>query len=352
VAQLQTGSSLKKAVGPRPPAADRNVYLTPSEAIRKTGAANVDAERLMMTSDPGAAGSTGAASTKGPLVWLDMDQKALDDAYDQSVYAPNAAHIAARREENNRRALAILGPPRRLAYGSHEIERVEVYRAPSAAAAVFAFIHGGAWRGGRAAQCAYMAEPFVRAGAHFVAVDFVNVLEAKGDLFAMADQVRRAVAWIYRNAESFGGDPERIFVGGHSSGAHLAGCVAAADWAAAGLSDIPIKGALLSSGMYDLQPVRLSKRSEYVAFTDEMVAALSPIRHLDKIRTPLVLSYGTLETPEFQRQTRDFHAALRVAGKSAELNVGTGYNHFEMQETLGNPYGLLGRAALSLMGLN
>jgi arylformamidase len=103
--------------------------------------------------------------------------------------------------------------------------------------------------------------------------------------------------------------------------------------------------------MYDLKPVRLSKRSKYVQFTDVMEEELSAMRHLDRLHTPLVVTYGTYETPEFQRQTRDFAAAVKAAGKPIELLVGEGYNHFEMLETLANPYGLLGRAVLRQMGL-
>jgi arylformamidase len=82
-----------------------------------------------------------------------------------------------------------------------------------------------------------------------------------------------------------------------------------------------------------------------------MEEELSAMRHLDRLHTPVVLSYGTYETPEFQRQTRDFAAAVKAAGKPIELLVGEGYNHFEMLETLANPYGLLGRAVLRQMGL-
>ena len=102
-------------------------------------------------------------------------------------------------------------------------------------------------------------------------------------------------------------------------------------------------------GMYDLMPVRLSARSNYVEFDDTTVAALSPIRHLDRLHAPLIIAYGTCETPEFQRQNREFAAAVRAAGKSVQLLVGENYNHFELSETLGNPYGLLGPAALDLM---
>jgi arylformamidase len=296
--------------------------------------------------------ATPAARTKGPLVWLDLDQQDLDDAYDQPVYAFNADNIRERREANNEKVLAIIGNPQRVAYGPAEIEKVDIYKTRRPNAPVLIFIHGGGWRNGRSAQAASLAEPFVRAGAHFIAVDFNNVLETKGNLFPMVDQCRRAVGWVYRNAVSFGGDPEQLYLCGHSSGGHLAGCVVIADWAKEGLPLTILKGALLGSGMYDLKAPRLSKRGNYVKFTDEMEEALSAQRHLDRVHTPLVLTHGSLETPEFQRQSRDFYAALKAAGKPAQLLLGKGYNHYETQETLGNPYGFMGRAAMEMMKLS
>jgi len=304
-----------------------------------------------------ASGSTSAQRlptpprAKGRLVWLDMDQQDLDDAYDQIVYAPNQPNITERRTWNGEKARAVLGEPTRLSYGTAEIEKIEVYKAKRANAAVAIFLHGGAWRGGRASQNAFMAENFVKAGAHFAAVDFNNVGETGGDIFPMVEQCRRAVAWTHKNAKSFGGDPEKIYLLGHSSGAHLGGCVLISDWAKLAVPANVIKGALLGSGMYDLKPVRLSKRADYIKFTDAMEQELSTQRHLERIYTPLVLTHGSLETPEFQRQTREFHAALVAVGKPAQLIVGRGYNHYETQETLGNPYGFMGRAALALMKL-
>jgi arylformamidase len=192
---------------------------------------------------------------------------------------------------------------------------------------------------------------FVRAAAHHVVLDFASIDDLKGDLAAMVEQVRRAVAWVHANAATIGGDRERIYLSGHSSGAHIGGCVATTDWSRYGAPQTLLKGALLCSGMYDLAPVRLSKRSQYVAFTDAVVDDLSAIRHIDKLACPVVLAYGTHESPEFQRQSRDFVAAVRAAGKSAELFVAENYNHFEIGETLANPYGLLGRAALTMMAL-
>jgi arylformamidase len=288
------------------------------------------------------------AKASAPVVWLDMDQQALDDAYDQSKYAPNRSQIVERNASNSDIARERLGAPRRIAYGPTAKEALDLYLAAAPNAPISIFVHGGAWQRGLAKNSAFPAELFVRAGAHYVVLDFINVIEASGDLMPMANQVRRAIAWVYRNAASFGGDPNRIHLYGHSSGAHLAGVAMVTDWR--GLHDLPadvIKTGLLCSGMYDLRPVRLSARSRYVNFTDEMEARLSTQRHIDRFAAPVVLAYGTLETPEFQRQSRDFATALRAAGKRVELLVGNHYNHFEIVETLASPYGLLGRAALA-----
>jgi arylformamidase len=287
-----------------------------------------------------------------PAVFLDYTQDELDAAYDQSVYQANIEQLRKRWISNSARTRDRIGEPLRRAYGAAEIEGLDIFRTARQAAPVFIFIHGGAWRAGKARGYSAPAETFVRAGAHFVVPDFDWVQDTSGDLLPIADQIRRAIAWVWRNAESFGGDPNRLYLGGHSSGAHMAAVALTTDWARE--FDVPadiIKGGLCSSGMYDLTPVRLSQRSCYVKFTDAMVAALSPIRHLDHLVAPLIVSYGTCETPEFQRQARDFAATVKAAGKPAELLIGENYSHLEVPETLCNPYGLLGAAMLDLMGL-
>jgi arylformamidase len=294
-----------------------------------------------------------APRVKGPRVWLDMDQKELDDAYDQSVYAPNQEHVTNRRRLWCERVIDRLGSPQRVAYGPTEIEKLDIYKTTRQNAPIHIFIHGGAWRSGSAQAFAFPAEMFVAAGAHYIAPDFVSVIDAGGNLMAMVEQVRRAIAWVYKNGASFGGDPNRLYLSGHSSGAHLAGVALVTDWEKD--FDLPrdiIKGGLCCSGMYDLKAVRLSKRSKYVNFDDTVEQALSSQRHLDKLHAPLIVAHGTLETPEFQRQARDFAAAVKAAGKPVEFIVGEGYNHFEMSETFGNPFGLIGRAALEQMQLS
>ena len=235
--------------------------------------------------------------------------------------------------------------PSDVAYGPTDIEKVDIYKTKRPDAPTMIFIHGGAWRGGRSADFAVYAEVFVKAGSNFVVVDFNNVLETQGDLFPMVDQCRRAVAWVYRNAASFGADPHQTYLCSRSSGSHLAGCVVTTDWEQQGLPRDIIKGAVLGSGMYDLKPVRLPNAATTLSSPMTWNRRCRPAAYREDPRS-VVLAIGTLETPEFQRQTRDFAAALIAAGKPVQVIVGKGYNHFERGETLGNPYAVMGRAAL------
>ena len=289
---------------------------------------------------------------RGPLVFLNYDQAELDAAYENSVYEPNIRQISKRLASLSDGVRARIGEPLHFAYGPTAIEKLDIHRTARPNAPIFVNIHGGTWRTGSARRNAYPAEIFVDRGAHYVALDFINVLDAGGDLRPMAEQVRRAIAWVYQNAASFGGDASRLYIGGHSSGGHLCGLALVTDWQAQfGLPADTVNAGLCMSGLYDLKPVRLSWRGSYLKFDDAMEQEASPIRHLDKVRAPITVTYGSLETPEFQRQSRDFAAALKLAGHKVTLIELTDFAHLEAEESLSNPYSPNGRAAIEMMGL-
>lgn len=284
---------------------------------------------------------------RAPPVWLGMSQKELDDAYSQFIYAPNIAQVIDRWESNSELVRGRLGDPLKFAYGEKPVESLDVFPANKRDAPIHIFIHGGAWQQGTAEGYAFPAELFVNAGVHYVVPDFSWIQDVGDSLYPIVDQLRRAIGWVYRNADQFGGDPNQLYLSGHSSGGHLAGVLLTTDWEKkAGLPDDIIKAGLCCSGMFDLEPVRLSSRGDYISFTDEMEHDLSPIRHLDQLRAPIIVAYGSYETPEFKRQSRDFVNAAKEAGKTVELIVAENYNHFEVIETLANPNGILGRAVL------
>lgn len=293
-------------------------------------------------------------------VFLHYTQAELDRAYDQRAWAANAAEVIASYATISQ-AVKARYPFTTEHYGPGEDELLDIYppvmaAGPGASAAtngkagapVHVFVHGGAWQRLTKDESAFAAPAFVENGAIYIALNF-SVLP-KVRLPDMADQCRRAIVWISRNAWRFGGDPQRIHLSGHSSGGHLAAVLLTTDWKAMGLEASPLRSGLVASGMYDLGPVLLSARSSYVKLDKAEEDALSPMRHLDRVVCPIAVAYGDGETPEFKRHARDFAAALKAKVRHASLLVeGKNQNHFELALTLGKTDGLLGKIALEQM---
>jgi arylformamidase len=326
----------------------------PSSAGRRrallamAGWAGGNAAHAAETSAAGAA----PLRTKGPIVLDDMDAQDLADAFDIPKSAPNLPQLVRRFALNSDAVRRRLGPPRRLAYGPTDVEAMDIYRTSTPRAPVQVLLHGGVFNRGSARDFAFAAELFVHAGAHLAVLDFARAQDVDWRIEVQADQVRRALLWVHRHATEFGGDPDRIFICGHSSGAELAAMALSTDWRAEfGASPDVVKGGLCCSATYDLRAFRHSAVGRQFAFTDATEQALSPMRHLDRINVPLIVAVGSLEAAFFKSQSMAFAEALRRAGKPAQMLPAEGYNHFEVIETLANPYGLLGRAVLAQMGL-
>ena len=278
-----------------------------------------------------------------------MNPKELEAAYDQSKWASNMQVMLARFGVLSDAARAVVGEPARMRYGAAEEETLDLYRADRASAPVIVFVHGGAWRSGSAREHGFLAEMLLAAGMHFAALDFSSVVDAKGDLGVLVEQVRRAVVWLCQHGTSFGAHASRLYLVGHSSGAHLAAMALSTSWADYGLRADAIRGGLLISGTYDLGPLRHTSRREYIRIDDIAERHLSPLHHVSRLRAPLLLAAGSQESPEFVRQTKEYAEVAAKSGQSVTLVSGDTYNHFEMLETLGNPCGLMGRHLLKFV---
>lgn len=286
-------------------------------------------------------------------VYLDYTQAELDAAYDQRVYAPNREEIVAWYGAEGARVRERLEMRRSVPYGNGEDETLDIFPAKSGSeshsgAPIHIHIHGGRWTLFTKDEESFLAPTFVSAGAACVVPDFSNIPKVR--IPEMVAQVKRAIAWTYRNAASFGGDPERIHLSAHSSGSHLAGVALLTDWEKEfGLPRDVVKSALLVSGMYDMRPVMLSARSSYVKLTDEEVLALSAILQPEKVHTPLTLVYGEKETPEFRRQPKAYAEVLAAAGKPVKVVEIPGVNHFEILRQLGEPGSEVARLGLGML---
>jgi arylformamidase len=259
-------------------------------------------------------------------VFLDYTQDDLDRAYDQRVWAPNGGEIIKRYATDGAAVRARLTFTTR-AFGPSDDETLDIFPVSRPDAPIHVHLHGGAWRALTKEDASFLAPSSVHRGIIYVAVNFATIPKVR--LPEMIDQARRAIVWVYRNAREFGGDPDRIHVSGHSSGAHMAGVLMTSDWSPLGLPRDVIKSGLLVSGLYDLEPVMMSARSSYVKLSAAEARALSPMLHLEWLVSPVTAVYGSGESPEFKRQSQAFIAAAATMGKTASLYPVEGVNHFE-----------------------
>jgi arylformamidase len=285
-------------------------------------------------------------------VFLDYSQEELDQAYDQPRWAPNFNEMRALTKARSA-AVRDRSPHFERSYGPTADETIEILPTTKAGAPVVLFVHGGRWLAQPENAFIQFAETITAAGAHFAAARFITLEPTPGKIGMsdMIDQLRRCVVWLYRNAASFSGDPERIHLIGHSSGGHLASVLLTTDWTRFGVPATVLKTGTCVSGMYDLRPVLLSSRGDYVKLTAAEEDEFSAMRHLDRVRCPILVACGDKESPEFQRHGRTFVPALQDVGKEASLFMIPNSNHFEGVGTLTDSLSPFTEVVLKHLGL-
>ena len=238
-----------------------------------------------------------------------------------------------------------------LAYGDASTEKLDAFPPARSGAPVLIFIHGGYWRAFDKADQSFVAPSFVADGAMVVIPNYS--LCPAVDIEHIALQMTRVVAWVWRHAAEFGGDPSRIALVGHSAGAHLATMLLCCRWkdVDADLPLLPVQGALGISGIYDLEPIRLTP---FVApdlrLTPASVRRLSPA-FFPRPKRPLYAVVGGDESAEFIRQNqliRDQWGPTAVP--VCETLVG--HHHFDVLRNLADPAGRLHELGLRLLGLH
>jgi arylformamidase len=285
-------------------------------------------------------------------VFLGYDRAALDREYDNRAKVPHFAEYLARWQRQSEAVRRELPCRLDLAYGPSPGERLDVFlpsegRAP---APIQVFVHGGYWQRLDKADTSYVARAFHPAGAATVVINYALIPTV--DMDELVRQCRAAVAWVHRHAASFGGDPGRLFVSGHSAGGHLVAMLLATDWPAfAGLPADAVKGGAGISGLYDLEPIRLCFLNEVLGLTPEQARRNSPVHHVPDRAAPLLLAVGGLEGDEYHRQTADMAAAWRRRGLPAEVLPFSGHDHFSIAAQLDDPSSELARAIRRQMGL-
>ncbi|BAY61607.1 putative esterase [Calothrix brevissima NIES-22] len=212
-------------------------------------------------------------------------------------------------------------------FGPTLAEHLDIFPASRPGAPILVFIHGGYWIMLSSKEFSFVAKGMVAADVTVIVINYA--LCPKVTIDEIVRQNRAAIAWIYNNAESFGADPNRIYVSGHSAGGHLTAMLMATDWKNDyGLPQNIIKGGCAISGLFDLMPFPYTWLQPKLQLTWGEVLRNSPIRHIPPQAGSLIVTYGGEETKEFQRQSQDFLAAWKAKGLEGEYLPQPAQNHF------------------------
>jgi arylformamidase len=283
-------------------------------------------------------------------VYKHFDQAQLDAQYNLRARHPDFQQHFDGWERDSARVRGALECRLDVPYGETPLQRLDVFPARRPGAPVLLFFHGGYWQGLDKHFFGFPAEPLVAAGAAYVSVNYD--LAPNVTLDQIVAQCRGALAWCHANAASFNGDPQRLHVSGHSAGGHLTLMLVLGDWAPPeGEPQRRIQGACSISGVFDLEPVRLSYLNAVLKLDVEAARRNSPLFHLGRHGPPLIAAVGRAETDEFRRQTGMLATAWRARGLACEeLNVPE-RNHFDILRELARADSPLTRALLAQLGL-
>lgn len=269
-------------------------------------------------------------------LYREYDQAGLDAQYNCRDMVPDFDDHMARWVGDSARARETLAGDLDVAYGPSDAERLDIFPAAGDGAPVMVFIHGGYWRAMDKQQHGFPALAFAPAGITLVSINYA--LAPSVPLTEIVRQCRRALVWVYRNAPFFGGDRARIHVSGHSAGGHLTAMMLATDWTAEGV-DMPadlVKGGCPISGLYDLEPIRLTYLNEDVRLDKAEALANSPL-HLDPIIPGcMTITAGGIESDEFHRQQGELVGRWRDAGLDVDVVESPGMHHFNVVSQLGD----------------
>jgi len=284
-------------------------------------------------------------------IFREYDQAALDVQYNNRARYPDFKEHFESWGKWSEAARAELPGKLDVSFGPTPIEAVDIFPAAQPLSPIYLFIHGGYWYSLDKSDYSYVAKGMRPHGVTTVVNNFG--LAPDHNMDTIVAQNRSALAWLWKNAESFGGDRERIYVCGHSAGGHLGAMLLATDWTSFDpeLPMDPVKGVCAIGGIFDLEPIRLSFLNQKLHLTPEHVKKYSPLSLRYCAPAPLSLVVAVNESDEFHRQSKQMREHWRSLGWGVELLVPPDLDHFSVVNDLIDPRGMLVRHQLEQMKL-
>lgn len=273
----------------------------------------------------------------------------MEFQYNPRVSVPEYPELAKTRAAQAKKVRESAKSWLNVAYGSSPRETLDIYAADRPAGPVLVYIHGGYWRSGSKEDNCNFVPTFTKRGATVVLVEYdlcpqVTVAE-------IVRQTRASIAWVYRNIARYDADPSKLFVSGHSAGGHLTAMALAHDWTREGLPNDLIKGAVATSGVYDLEMVMKISVQEQVRMTPQDAKANGPLLNPPSVKCPLVVAVGGDEPKGWQQMSEDYFQYCKQNGMKVEYLIEPKANHYTMSEHLLDDTRPLTQAMIKLMGI-
>lgn len=283
-----------------------------------------------MPDDPGAKASA-------PL-YRGMDKAALDAAYNNAAAVAGSAEIVAGWRQRSDLLRASPEVRTDVPYAPAERAKLDFFPAKAEKAPLFLFIHGGYWQMREKESFSIFADGPRARGINVAMAGYTLAPQAR--LGQIVEEIRHAVSFLATNADDFGFDRDRLYVGGWSAGGHLT----------AAMLDHPlVRGGLAISGIYDLEPISLCYVNDALKLDAREIADLSPLRHVQAGLAPVRVIAGGAELPELRRQSQGYAAAASTAGMAVSSRLLPGHNHFSILNELAEPAGALTEELVSLI---
>jgi arylformamidase len=267
-------------------------------------------------------------------VFSTYDQAALDAQYNNRARVSDYKDYLAKWSNWSEETRAKRGGEIGVSYGPTPQEAVDIFPVGYGKSPVNLFIHGGYWQSFDKVDFSFTAEGML---AHGIASAVVNYdLCPHVSMAAIIDQNRRAVAYLWRNADRFGIDRTRIYVSGHSAGGHLVAMLLATDWSTID-PEMPrdvLRAGCAISGLFDLKPIQLSYLNDVLRMDDGMAYATSPIHQRYTVPAGLTVALGGDESDQYHWQAEIFSQLWKKLGYPLIEYKPSGLNHFSIVDEL------------------
>lgn len=278
-------------------------------------------------------------------IYKKYDQAQLDLQYNNRFHVPDFQKHLDRWEELSRIAENRLKVIKDIAYGSGFREAVDIFSSEKPNSKTLVFIHGGYWYKFDKTSFHFIARAF--AGYNITSVIINYPLVPTVTIDKTSEACRKAINWISKNIYQWNGNPEEIYIVGHSAGAHLATSVMMNTQE----NENVIRGVCAISGLYNLLPIYLSNVNDILGMDKETALRNSPALKDPIEYNQLLLAVGSEETDEFISQSKEYYTVLKNKSSRVEFLEISGMNHFSILSSLTDQESIMHKSICNMMSL-